>query len=192
MKVLFRILFAFVLTTLPSCAFYHLQTPQTVRPGKVSIGTGGTALFDDLQVAPGAWMRIGLTPRIDAGLHILGLGVKIDGKYMFNDYLAVGLGGGYGKVFAYTIDGDQASISGFEGSIYTGYPTKYLTPYGVVRFTGLPEDNWDILPVVSAVGGVRLGPLDIFSLYAEIGGLFLLKEGYSSGLIGGAGITIGY
>ncbi|MBD3285329.1 hypothetical protein GF359_02800 [candidate division WOR-3 bacterium] len=148
---------------------------------------------DDLSVAPGAWVRIGITPRIDVGVHVLGLGVKIDGKYMFNDCFAAGLGGGYGKVFAVSVDGGGLpGIAGFEGSLYSGYPTKYVTPYAVLRFTGVPENNWDILPVFTTVGGVKGGPLDIFSLYVKVGGLFLLWEGYWSGLLGGSGISIGY
>jgi hypothetical protein len=56
-----------------SCSIYHMQTPQTVPPGKWSGGAalsaygGGTS--SGLIYFPGFWIRTGITPRFDVGLH---------------------------------------------------------------------------------------------------------------------------
>lgn len=96
MKVWVRMIPLVVVFGLTSCSIYHMQNPQTVPPGKLA---GGAALsvyvreFDPQQSLPlvGFWVRTGLSPRFDLGIHTWMLGLKIDGKYnVVKDYLSVG------------------------------------------------------------------------------------------------------
>jgi hypothetical protein len=69
------------LLTLIACPMYHLQTPETVPPGKVAVGAGGSWVpSPGTAVFPSGWVRIGLTPKMDMGIQPFMLGLKLDAK----------------------------------------------------------------------------------------------------------------
>ena len=199
MKALLKLTAAIFLAASCSCAFHHMQTPKTLPPGKIEAGFAGMAALDpDIQPYPGAWVRIGVLPRMDIGIHTMSYGAKIDVKYGFSEYVAIGIGGGYGTSI---LAGGPGSIYTFESSIYGGYPTRLVTPYCVIRAAGLgtqggvtgegPSED-ELFPLITSVAGIKVHPIRFVSLYAELGGTFLFDEDVEPQLTGGIGLSLGY
>ncbi len=154
-----------------SCAMYHLQTPETVPPGKVTTGMGWFGQFypnDQLPWGvPGFWIRTGITPKIDIGVHTWFMGVKVDGKYCLNRYLGLGCDLAAGGYFDYT------SVVAADISLYTALPLGSLTPYVVARAGELSqlEPNHDdyFVFTVSAAAGFQWRMSKGITLYLETG-----------------------
>ncbi|MBD3286343.1 hypothetical protein GF338_08395 [candidate division WOR-3 bacterium] len=185
------------------CAMHHLQTPEVVPQGKIAGGLGveGLDAGGVLVPFPGFWVRTGVAPNFDIGIKPWLLGLHVDGKYSFNDYFAVGTGGGFAfpLVLLYTA----------EASLYGGVPIgEVLYPYAVLRARYMGGSTTDISDNISIAGsgvtgvlGLRLRLAEVFSVYGEGGvGLGLggsTSEGGSTGagepgFIFGFGISVGH
>lgn len=182
------------------CSMYHLQTPQVVPQGKVAggIGLAGITISDFPFAIPGFWVRAGVVPNLDIGVHSWGLGLKVDTKYSFSDWFALGAGASLASF--------GVLIYGGEASLYAGIPGKVLYPYGVARLslTGASETitgdyNWAGISMFSSVLGLRLRLGEMFSLYGEGGVGVPLAIGSSAGsttlddpgFIFGLGVSVG-
>jgi hypothetical protein len=176
-----------------SCSFYHMQTPETVPVGKVNGGIGLFGLVMDGQpgAIPGFWVRTGVAPKFDMGVHTWGLGMKLDGKYGFNKCL--GLGAGVAGSFI------GAFVYGLEGSLYTGIPAGVIYPYAVGRINLMGfsanfenETFEDIGSMFTGVGGLRLNLGTMLRLYLEGGvGLPLSNDEAGAQPVFGLGVQIG-
>lgn len=189
-----------LLAGLAGCSTYVLQTPQVVPQGKVAGGIGLAGLVvSDLPVAiPGFWVRAGVAPNIDIGVHSWGLGFKVDGKYSFSDWFGLGAG--------VSLASFGVLLYGGEASVYAGIPGKVLYPYGAARVSlfGASEtitgDNyWAGLSTFKTVLGLRLRIGDMFSLYGEgglgvplsIGSSAGSVSGFDPGFVYGIGVSVG-
>lgn len=186
---------------IPSCSLYHLQTPETLPQGKVSGGIGITGVVvgedgDDEGFFgfPGFWVRTGVAPNTDVGIHSWGLGMKMDVKHGLNEYLA--LGGGGAVAFIYGI------AYNLEGSLYLGIPIGSIYPYGVVRYNlfgftlEAEEEDVSITRIgtgLSTVGGLQIKLGSMLSTYIEGGVMIPLgeEEGDAQPMFG-LGISIGH
>ncbi len=175
-----------------SCSFYHLQTPETVPVGKIAGGIGmvGITAEGNAVAVPGLWMRSGLAPKFDIGVHTWGLGMKLDGKYGFNR--SFGLGAGFAGCFM------GAFIYNFEGSLYTGIPAGVIYPYGVLRINMLgisvsadEEIFEDFGSAFTGVVGMRMSLGPLVKLYLE-GGAALPVSGEERDPQGIFGFGIGF
>lgn len=192
----FTIFLMILLIVLPSCSLYHLQTPKTVPENNYAGGIGLQGVISedgDPYAAPGLWVRTGLNPNFDLGIHTWGYGVKLDGKYALSDYLAIGAGGGAAFMGAF--------VYNLEGSLYLGAPMGPLYPYGVARinhigFAASVEDTLIELTGtgVSAVGGTKIKFGPSFSIYLEGGVWIPLEEGTEeeSTPLFGIGFSVGH
>ncbi len=189
---LFVIACAVILLT--SCAMYHLQIPETLAVGKISGGAGltGSAEAGQVFAFPGFWIRTGIAPKADIGVHTWGLGIKMDGKYGLNEYFGLGAGGAVAFM--------GAIIYGAEGSLYLGVPSKILYPYGVIRLStigisGEFEDNsfFESVAGLSAVGGIKIRFGTMLSTMFE-GGIIapLFESGGETQPVFGIGVSIGH
>jgi len=156
-----------------SCSLYHLQTPETVPVGKLSVGFGVVRSSRGRKWLPGFWVRTGVTPKFDIGVHTWGLGLKLDVKYSFNEYTAIGGG--------VAVQSPGYTIFKIEGSLYAGVPLETFYPYSVVRINlagvghsilikGPP--GFTFFPWVSGVAGSRLKLGERFFLYGDVGEVF--------------------
>jgi hypothetical protein len=200
MKPLQKTLTIAMLAALAGCSFYHMQTPETVAPGHFSAGVGsiyGTNFFS--YPFAGAWVRTGLTPRMDIGISTMLLGAKADLKYRLCDWCAIGTGLGGGCWFSKYLHTPKGIFVG-EGSLYLAYPGKIVEPYSVLRFTAdlgmitsvgfdtLPRPQFTFIPTGSGVLGLRIRLLKQLSVFAEAGAMVIPRD-YSR--IGGLGLSIG-
>lgn len=202
MKSVFRISALLAILALAGCSMYHLQTPETVPQGKIAGGVGlaGIAIESAPLAIPGFWIRAGVGPNVDIGVHSWGLGMKVDGKYMFNEYIAVGAGG----ILAFPL----VLLYGLEGSVYAGVPIgEVLYPYGVARISYINaietitgDNNWLGFSSASGVIGLRVRLGGMFSIYGEGGVGVPLGIGSSVGSAGvgdpgfifGMGVSVGH
>lgn len=196
-----KILVIVLVVAFSGCAFYHLQTPETVPQGKIAGGVGlaGIPIGNAPFAIPGFWVRTGVSPNMDVGVHTWGLGMKVDAKYAFNDYIALGAGGLLAFPFVF--------VYGLEGSVYAGIPIgEVLYPYGVARlsFVNATETisgdyNWLGFSSASGVVGFRVRLGGVFSIYGEGGVGVPLGIGSSAGstevgdpgFIFGLGVSVG-
>jgi hypothetical protein len=184
---------ASLMMLLSSCSFYHMQTPETVPVGKVNGGIGmfGVVVDGSPAAFPGLWVRTGVAPKFDMGVHTWGLGIKLDGKYGFNKY--IGLGAGAAGSFL------GAFVYGLEGSLYTGIPAGIIYPYAVGRMNIMGfsanfenETFEDIGSLFTGVGGIKLSLGTMLRLYLEGGiGLPLSDVSGSAEPVFGIGVQIG-
>lgn len=191
-------------TGMLGCPYYHMQTPDTVPPGKVSVGIGYLyysykEYWNPLPMMafPGVWVRTGLGPNVDLGIHGNGIGLKGDVKFQILRYLAVGGGFLFGNYVTSFMGGSDMTV-GLEGSVYAGYPGKVLYPYCVGRFTYLCK-SYRQAYLITSVGGLRLRLWEKFSIYAEAGAMFdfsprTVAVGDSSRIhhVFGLGFSFGY
>ncbi len=177
-----------VVLVITGCSMYHLQTPDTVPPGRTAFGigiTGTTVGEENVPLAfPGFWARTGLTPNMDVGVHSWGLGLLGDIKFKIIRYLAVGGGAGvsfFGASFLY-----------LQASIYGGIPLGPVEPYMVLRghFGGISYGGESTSGnFTSGVIGLRLNFANRFSLMGEVG---KLASKDSSSPMFGLGVSIGH
>ncbi len=197
-----RYLAVILLAGLTGCSTYILQTPQVVPQGKVAGGVGLAGLtISDVSIPfaiPGFWVRAGVAPNLDIGVHSWGLGLKVDGKYSFSDWFGLGAGVSFASF--------GVLLYGGEASLYAGIPGKVLYPYGAARLSifGATEtltgnNNWVGLSTFKTVLGLRLRLGEMFSLYGE-GGLGVPLEigsavgsidGFNPGFVYGLGVSVG-
>jgi hypothetical protein len=194
---IFTLIFLTIVFVIPSCSMYHLQTPETLPEGKVSggIGIAGVVVDEDHFFGfPGFWVRAGVSPNTDIGIHSWGLGMKMDVKHGLNEYLA--LGGGGAVAFIYGI------AYNLEGSLYLGIPIGSIYPYGVVRYNLLgftaeaEEEDVSITEIgtgLSTIGGLQIKLGSMLSTYIEGGAMFPLgDDGGDPQPMFGLGISIGH
>ncbi len=203
MKKISFLLTVVLLLSMSGCSFYHMQVPRTVPVGKFAggIGLAGVSVKGAIVGLPGFWARTGIAPNLDLGIHSWGLGLKVDAKYSFNDYIALGGGGSFAFL--------GVLMYGAEGSVYLGLPVgKTLYPYAVVRLSTiglsgeLLENSFAVAGTsLSGVGGLRLQFGNIFSIYGEAGWnkpIVATSGAESSGNLGsgspifGLGVALGY
>jgi hypothetical protein len=198
---IFTLVFLTIVFVIPSCSLYHLQTPETLPQGKVSGGIGITGVVidgendgDNFIGLPGLWVRAGVAPNTDVGVHTWLLGMKMDVKHGFNEYIALGGGGAVAFLggIAYNL----------EGSLYLGIPIGSIYPYGVVRYNlfgfsaEAEEEDVDITEIgtgLSTVGGLQIKLGSMLSTYIEGGVMIPLgeEEGDAQPMFG-LGISIGH
>jgi len=180
MRKIFALTIMFSMLVVNACACYHMQVPRTVPEGKLSGGLGFSTShikFTRNNKIPGIpipsiWLRTGLSPHVDFGVNVWGLGLKFDVKYSFNDYFALGAGGAMSVLDAF--------LYGAEGSAYFGIPVgKIFYPYAVTRLNlmcalgGDAEASDEVLGkyanALSGVGGLRIQFGKALFIYTETG-----------------------
>ncbi len=188
------------LAGLSGCSTYVLQTPQVVPQGKVAggIGLAGLTISDFPFAVPGMWVRAGVAPGLDIGVHSWGLGFKVDGKYSFSDWIGVGAG--------VSLASFGVLVYGGEASLYAGIPGKVLYPYGAARLNITSAslsiaDNlaWANVSTFRTVLGLRLRIGEMFSIYGEgglgvplaIGSAAGTITDFDPGFVYGIGVSVG-
>lgn len=169
------------------CPLNYMQTPETIAQKEVIAGAGltGTVYGDESHFVPipGFWARKGITERMDLGVYVFGVGLKLDIKHNFSKYFAIGFGGG--ASFAFDL------IYTAEGSLYGGVPIGALCPYIVVRqhIIGNLNSNNHFFPLAT-VGGMRVSINRSIAMYFEGGVRFNDFEDNTVHPLGGIGISI--
>lgn len=169
------------------CPVNYMQTPETIAQEEVIAGAGLTGTFygDESHFVPipGLWARKGITRRMDLGVYVFGIGLKLDIKHNFCKYFAIGLGGGV----SWAVD----LLYTAEGSLYGGVPIGALCPYIVVRQHIIGNLNSDSLFFpLATVGGIRVSINRSIAMYFEGGVIFNDFEDNMVHPLGGIGISI--
>ena len=177
-----------ILLVIVRCSMYHLQTPDTVPPGRTSFGIGLTGInIDNTPLAfPGFWARTGITNNVDIGVHSWGLGLLGDVKLKIVRFF--GIGSGLGFTFV------GASLIYLQGSLYGAIPLGIIEPYTVIRghFGGVSFQGKSASGNSgSGVFGLRINMAKRMSLYGEIG-KWQNNDTNTNSSIFGVGLSIGY
>jgi len=213
MARIFWIILAILLPFAAKGAISLLETPQTVSPGYLSAGLGGTALVGisgdntdttnvttvNMAACGELWLKTGITPRLDIGVSA-GVGsryLEACARYgIIEDYLSAGAGFQIGY-------GSQKGNLAAQVSLFGGLPGKLLSPYAILHYRYLffnqPDaDTGSSWHTVTGALGLAIRPNECLSFYVEAGGWYggfpenLLKEPAYPGITAGAGVTFDF